>query len=84
MPETGTPIAVARGEAEIGVQQISELLPVLGIEIVGPLPAPLQKITIFSAGVLRTAKEPSSAKALVEFIAQAARPLLQAKGLDPP
>ena len=86
VPETGTPIGeiVARGEAEIGVQQISELLPVPGIEIVGPLPAPLQKITIFSAGVLRTAKQPSSAKALVEFIAQAARPLLQAKGLDPP
>ena len=53
-PEPGTPVGevVAKGGAEIGVQQISELLPVAGIEIVGPLPAALQRITIFSAGVL--------------------------------
>ena len=51
---------VARGDAEIGVQQISELLPVAGIEIVGPLPAALQKITTFSAGVLVAAKEPDA------------------------
>lgn len=42
---------VARGEAEIGLQQASELLPVPGIDYVGPLPAELQKITVFSAGV---------------------------------
>jgi molybdate transport system substrate-binding protein len=86
VPQTGTPIGelVAAGEAEIGVQQISELLPVPGIEILGPLPAPLQKITTFSAGVLATANDPRAAKALVEFIAAASRPLLAAKGLEPP
>ena len=84
VPQTGTPIGelVAAGEAEIGVQQISELLPVPGIEILGPLPAPLQKITTFSAGVLATANDPRAAKALVGFIAAASRPLLAAKGLE--
>jgi molybdate transport system substrate-binding protein len=86
VPASGVPIGeiVAKGEAEIGIQQISELLPVAGIEIVGPLPAPLQKITTFSAGVLTTAGDPRAAAALVEFIATASRPLLNAKGLEPP
>jgi molybdate transport system substrate-binding protein len=86
VPTSGVPIGevVAKGEAEIGIQQISELLPVAGIEIVGPLPAPLQKITTFSAGVLATANDPRAAAALVEFIATASRPLLNAKGLEPP
>src|SRR5438045_2074229 len=75
---------VARGEAEIGIQQLSELLPVPGIAIVGPLPEPLQKITTFSAGVLASAKDPSAAQAVARFIATASSPLLQAKGLEPP
>jgi molybdate transport system substrate-binding protein len=84
-PDPGTPVGevVARGEAEIGVQQISELLPVAGIEIVGPLPVSLQKITTFSAGVLAAAKEPDAARALVKFVASASRPLLANKGLEP-
>lgn len=84
-PDPGTPVGevVARGEAEIGVQQISELLPVAGIEIIGALPASLQKITTFSAGVLTAAKEPDAARALVEFVASASRPLLADKGLEP-
>jgi molybdate transport system substrate-binding protein len=84
-PDPGTPVGevVARGEAEIGVQQISELLPVAGIEIIGPLPASLQKITTFSAGVLTAAKEPDAARALVKFVASASRPLLADKGLEP-
>jgi molybdate transport system substrate-binding protein len=86
MPAPGTPVGevVARGEAEIGIQQISELLPVAGIEIVGPLPPELQKITIFSAGVLATAQEPEAAKALAHFIATRSKPLLREKGLEPP
>jgi molybdate transport system substrate-binding protein len=85
MPEPGTPVGdvVAKGEAEIGVQQISELLPVAGVEVVGPLPATLQKITTFSAGVPSAAKEPDAAKALVTFVAKEARPLLGPKGLEP-
>jgi molybdate transport system substrate-binding protein len=86
VPDTGIPIGeiVAKGEAEIGIQQISELLPVAGIEILGPLPAPLQKITTFSAGVLATTGDPEAANALVEFIAAASRALLAAKGLEAP
>src|SRR5215813_7969156 len=85
IPEPGTPVGdvVAKGDAEIGVQQISELLPVAGVEIVGPLPGELQKITVFSAGVLLAAKEPDVAKALVTFVAAEARPLLKPKGLEP-
>jgi molybdate transport system substrate-binding protein len=86
IPEGGIPIGevVARGEAEIGIQQISELLPVPGIEIVGPLPAPLQKITIFSAGVLASAQDQRRAKEVLASIAEASQPLLQANGLEAP
>ena len=85
IPDPGTPIGevVAKGEAEIGIQQISELLPVAGIEIVGPLPAALQKITTFSAGVLTAAKEPDAAAALLKFVAAEAPRLLKQKGLEP-
>jgi molybdate transport system substrate-binding protein len=85
VPEPGTPVGeiVVRGDAEIGIQQISELLPVAGIEIVGPLPAELQKITTFSAGVLTSAQEPEIAKALAHFVATRSKPLLRRKGLEP-
>jgi molybdate transport system substrate-binding protein len=56
---------VARGEAEIGFQQISELLPIKGIDYVGPLPAAVQRITLFSAGVATGAKNPAGARALI-------------------
>src|SRR5215470_977101 len=71
MPDPGTPVGevVAKGEAEIGIQQISELLPVPGVEVVGPLPKELQKITTFTAGVLAAAGEPAVAEALVKFVA---------------
>ena len=85
MPEPGNPVGevVAKGDAEIGVQQISELLPVAGIDIVGPLPAELQKITTFSAGLLAGAKDPDTAKALVKYVAAESPPLLKGKGLEP-
>ena len=85
IPEPGTPVGevVARGDAELGVQQISELLPVAGVEIVGPLPDALQKITIFSAGVLTAAKESNAAAALLKFVAAESPRLLKQKGLEP-
>ena len=85
IPDPGTPVGevVARGDAEIGIQQISELLPVDGVEIVGPLPAELQKITTFSAGVLAAAKEPATAGELVKYLAAEAPRLLKEKGLEP-
>jgi molybdate transport system substrate-binding protein len=70
---------VARGEAEIGLHQISELLSVPGIDVVGPLPAEIQKITVFSAGVATGAKEPEAARALITFLASPAATLAIAK-----
>ena len=58
---------VARGEAQIGFQQLSELKPVSGIEIVGLLPGDAQKVTVFSAGLATNAPEPAAGKALIDF-----------------
>ena len=75
---------VARGEAEIGFQQISELLPVAGIDYVGPLPAEVQRITVFSAGVAADTKSPEAARALIRFFMspEAAR-VMTKSGLEP-
>ncbi len=76
--------AVANGEAEIGMTQISEILPYAGAELVGPLPADIQLYTVFPAAVGAGAKEPDAAKALIKFLtAPAAFPVLKAKGLSP-
>jgi molybdate transport system substrate-binding protein len=84
IPATPVGEIVAKGEAEIGLQQISELKPVAGIDIVGPLPEPLQKITVFSAGVASVSKEPDAGKALISFLASPdARDALVKSGLDP-
>jgi molybdate transport system substrate-binding protein len=85
MPDAGTPVGevVAKGDAEIGIQQISELLPVAGIEIVGPLPEPLQKITTFSGGVLTAAKDSGLGAALLKFVAAESPRLLKQHGLEP-
>ena len=75
---------VARGDAEIGFQQISELLPVPGIDIVGQLPPELQKITVFSAGIATVAKEPDAGKALIRFLASpAAGAAIVKSGIEP-
>ena len=81
-----TPVAeiVAKGEAELGLQQISELKPVHGIDIVGPLPDSLQKVTVFSAGIATGSKEPEAGKALIKFLASpAARETIINSGLEP-
>jgi molybdate transport system substrate-binding protein len=81
-----TPVAeiVAHGDAEIGFQQISELKAVAGVDIVGPLPDELQKITVFSAGIASVSKEPEAGKALIKFLASpAARGEIVKSGLDP-
>ena len=75
---------VARGEAEIGFQQVSELKPIAGIDLVGPLPSELQKITIFSAGIVVGAREPDAARALIAFLASpAAAAAIKASGMEP-
>jgi molybdate transport system substrate-binding protein len=75
---------VAHGTAEIGFQQMSELKPVAGIDIVGPLPDELQKITVFSAGIATVSKQPEAGKALIKFLASpAARGEIVKSGMDP-
>jgi molybdate transport system substrate-binding protein len=84
IPATPVGEIVARGDAEIGFQQVSELKPVEGIDIVGPLPDELQKITVFSAGIASVSKEPDAGKALIKFLASpAARPEIVKSGMDP-
>jgi molybdate transport system substrate-binding protein len=75
---------VARGEAEIGFQQVAELLPVKGITVVGEIPDGAQKVTLFSAGISAKAKHPEAARALIAYLVSAeARPTLVETGLDP-
>ncbi len=74
---------VARGEAEIGFQQISELLPVPGIDYLGPLPPDLQRVTVFSAGVAVGAKNGAAARALITFLASPEiTPVIKKSGLE--
>ena len=75
---------VARGEAEIGFQQISELLPVAGIDIVGPLPSGAQRVTVFSAGIVVGAKRPDAARELIKFFGSASSAaIIRRSGLEP-
>ncbi len=74
---------VARGEAEVGFQQISELLSVPGVEYVGPLPGEVQRITTFSGGVLSRSTHPKAARAFLEFLASPeAVPAIKRSGLE--
>ena len=75
---------VAQGEAEIGFQQISELLPIAGIDFVGPLPAEVQRVTVFSAGIVAGAQEADAAQALIRFFTSpAAAAAIVRSGLEP-
>ena len=75
---------VARGEAEIGFQQTSELLPVPGIDYVGPLPSEVQRISVFSAGVAVHSRNAAAAASLIRFLASAEASAAVARtGLEP-
>jgi molybdate transport system substrate-binding protein len=75
---------VADGTAEIGFQQVSELAHFPGVDFVGPLPAEIQEITVFSAGVQVGAKQVDAAKDWVKFLtAPAAASAFKSKGLEP-
>lgn len=81
-----TPVgeAVASGSAEIGFQQISELLSIKGIAIVGPLPPGAQRVTFFAAGIPVTAKNPEAAKRLIQWLASPdAYAAIRKSGLEP-
>jgi molybdate transport system substrate-binding protein len=74
---------VARGDAELGFQQISELLPIEGIDYVGPLPDEVQRISTFSAGIAVGARAPAAARELVAFLASPALgPVVERFGLE--
>jgi molybdate transport system substrate-binding protein len=76
---------VAEGKADIGVTQISEILPIAGAELAGPLPPEVQKVTAFPAAIGNAAKEADAAKALLKFLASPeALKVIKAKGLEPP
>jgi molybdate transport system substrate-binding protein len=80
----GVGATLAAGEAEIGVQQVAELLAVPGIDIVGPLPGDMQKTIVYVAGVPTEAHGVEAAKALVKFLTSAAAvTVLKQKGMDP-
>jgi molybdate transport system substrate-binding protein len=85
-PRTGTPIGevVARGEADIGFQQVSELLPVKGIDYLGPLPLDINEITAFAAAVHKAASVPDAGRALLKFLtAPAAAATIRKTGMEP-
>lgn len=75
---------VARGDAEIGFQQVSELLPIAGIDYVGPLPEGAQRVTVFSAGIASGARNPEEARKLIQFLsAPGVHPAIRKYGLEP-
>jgi len=85
-PRPNVPIGVmvAAGEAEIGFQQVSELLPVKGVDYLGPLPADIQEATVFSAGVHSAATAAEAGRALLRFLtAPEAAPVIRKTGMEP-
>lgn len=75
--------AIANGTAEIGLNQVSELLPQPGVHVVGPVPQALQAMTFYSAGVATNAKQPAEARLLIEFLASnESTPAIEESGLQ--
>jgi molybdate transport system substrate-binding protein len=75
---------IADGEAEIGIHQISEILPVKGVTLVGPLPAEIQNYTTYAAGLGASANDNKAAQGLLKFLSgREAPPVIKAKGMEP-
>jgi molybdate transport system substrate-binding protein len=75
---------IARGDADIGFQQYSELLPIAGLAIITTLPPEVQRVTVFSAAIAAGAKAPGAARALIAFLSSAAAaPAIRKSGLEP-
>lgn len=82
----GVPVGtmVASGEAALGFQQLSELIHVEGISLLGPMPAPVQIDTVFSGAACATARDPQTVRALLEFMASpAADEAKRRQGMQP-
>ena len=85
VPPPGVPVGtlVASGAVELGFQQLSELLNVAGIEVLGPLPSAIQSITIFSAGISANCRQREAARALLDDMASpAASEIKQRHGME--
>ena len=77
-------LIVARGEAEIGIQQMAELMAVPDVDVVGPLPEALQSVTQFTAFVPSAPQAPDGGRAVIDFLRRpAAKAVIKAKGLEP-
>jgi len=84
IPAEPVAMGVARGDAEIGFQTISELLPIPGVTVVGPVPDAVQKITWFAAGIVKGSKHEAASRALITYISSPdAAAVMQAKGMIP-
>ena len=76
---------IASGEAELGLHQISEILPVKGVKLVGPLPAEIQNYTTYAAAVGKDAKQPDAASAMLKLLAgPQGEAVLKARGMERP
>jgi molybdate transport system substrate-binding protein len=83
-PNGRVSVKVSSGEAAIGLQQVSELLTNLDVDVIGMLPGDLQQTTIYSAGVTTSAKQIEGAKAIIAAMAApSAKPVYKAKGMEP-
>lgn len=77
-------VLVASGKAEIGVNLIQELLPLTGIDLVGPLPPDLQNTIVFAAAIMTDTKDAATSKVLVDFLrTQEAVAVIKTKGMEP-
>lgn len=85
IPKIPVGSVVASGDYELGFQQVSELLPVPGVDFVGKIPEPLQSVTRYAAAIPKTSTHPQEAKRLLEFLASPeAATTVRKTGLDPP
>jgi molybdate transport system substrate-binding protein len=76
---------LVNGEAELGIHQISEIVPVKGVTLVGPLPKEIQNVTVYAAGMASNVADPEAAKALIKVLAgPSAAAVLSGKGMDRP
>src|SRR5262245_47183912 len=74
---------IVSGEAELGIHQISEIVPVKGAHLVGPLPAEIQNYTVYAGGISASAKEPEAAKALLSLLtSETAAAVLKSRGME--
>jgi molybdate transport system substrate-binding protein len=81
---TTTDVAVPSGESEIAIQPVSELLHVPAFDFVGPIPAEIQYVSVFTAAMVAGSKEPEASKRLISFLAsENARTAIRKSGMEP-